>query len=107
MATGGTDLAQNTWVEIALTVVGAACALAVVLLGARGRAWGAVDLLLFAVLAALTYASIAWSVQPADSWVEANRTLSYLAAFGAAIALAGWCRRGGRRSWAPSAPSPS
>lgn len=88
VATGGTDLAQNTWVEITLTVVGAACALAVVLFGARGRPWGALALLLFAVLAALTYASIAWSVQPADSWVEANRTLAYLAAFGAAIALA-------------------
>ena len=87
-ATGGTDLAPNTWVEIALTAIGAACAVAVILLGSRGRAWGGVTVLLFAVLAALTYASIAWSVQPADSWVEANRTLSYLAAFGAAAALA-------------------
>ena len=87
-ATGGTELAPNTWVEIALIAIGAACALAVILLGARGRAWGAVTVALFAALAALTYASIAWSVQPADSWVEANRTLSYLAAFGAAVALA-------------------
>ncbi len=88
VATGGTDLAQNTWVEIALTALGAACAVAVVLLGARGRASGVTTLILFAALAALTYLSIAWSVQPADSWVEANRTLSYLAAFGAAMALA-------------------
>ena len=87
-ATGGTDLAPNTWVEIGLIAVGAACAVAVILLGSRGRAWGGVTVLLFAVLAALTYVSIAWSVQPADSWVEANRTLSYLAAFGAAAALA-------------------
>ena len=87
-ATGGTELAPNTWVEIALIAIGAACALAVILLGARGRAWGAVTVALFAALAALTYASIAWSVQPANSWVEANRTLSYLAAFGAAVALA-------------------
>lgn len=87
-ATGGTDLAPNTWVEIGLTAIGAACAVAVILLGSRGRAWGGVTVLLFAVLAALTYVSIAWSVQPADSWVEANRTLSYLAAFGAAAALA-------------------
>ena len=87
-ATGGTDLGPTTWVEIALTAVGAACALAVVLLGARGPAWGVVAVGLFAALAALTYLSIAWSVQPADSWVEANRTLSYLAAFGAAVALA-------------------
>jgi len=87
-ATGGTELASNTWVEIALIAIGAGCGLAVILLGARGRAWGAVTLALFAALAALTYASIAWSVQPANSWVEANRTLSYLAAFGAAVALA-------------------
>ena len=87
-ATGGTDLGPTTWVEIVLTAVGAACAIAVVLLGARGPAWGVVAVGLFAGLAALTYLSIAWSVQPADSWVEANRTLSYLAAFGAAVALA-------------------
>ena len=87
-ATGGTELAPNTWVQIALIAIGAACGLAVILLGARGRAWGAVTVALFAALAALTYASIAWSVQPANSWVEANRTLSYLAAFGAAVALA-------------------
>ena len=86
-ATGGTELAPNTWVEIALIAIGAGCGLAVLMLGARGRAWGAVTVALFAALAALTYASIAWSVQPSDSWVEANRTLSYLAAFGAAVAL--------------------
>jgi O-Antigen ligase len=87
-ATGGSDLAPNTWVEIGLTAIGAGCAVAVILLGARGAAWGGVTLLLFAALAALTYASIAWAVQPANAWVEANRTLSYLAAFGAAAALA-------------------
>ena len=53
-----------------------------------GSLQGAAALGLFAALAALTYASIAWSVQPATSWTEANRTLSYLAAFGAAVALA-------------------
>jgi Tfp pilus assembly protein PilF len=47
-----------------------------------------VTLLLFGALAALTFASIAWSVQPDNSWTEANRTLSYLGAFGAAIAMA-------------------
>ncbi len=87
-ATGGTDLAPNTWVEIALAAVGAASAIALILLGARGPAWGAPTLILFAALAALTYLSISWSVQPANSWVEANRTLAYLAAFGAAVVLA-------------------
>ncbi len=87
LTAGGMNLAPNTWVEIALTIVGAALGCAVVLLGARGRHWGGATLLLFAALAALTYASIAWSVVPDTSWVEANRTLSYLAAFAGAMAL--------------------
>ena len=90
-ASGGVDLPPNTWVQVGLTVLAAAAAIAMVLIGALGQAWGAVTVVLFGVLAALTFASIAWSVQPANSWVEANRTLSYLAAFGAAIA--GWPRR--------------
>jgi cytochrome c-type biogenesis protein CcmH/NrfG len=85
---GGTDLAPNTWVQIVLTVLSGALAVTVLLLGAPGRTAGRVTLLLFALLAALTYASIAWSVQPANSWLEANRTLSYLAAFACAMALA-------------------
>jgi Tfp pilus assembly protein PilF len=88
LTAGGTDVGPNTWVEIGIALVAAGLAAAVVVLGAPGRAWGGVTLLLFAALAALTYASIAWSVQPDNSWVEANRTLSYFAAFGAAIALA-------------------
>jgi hypothetical protein len=88
LTTGGTDLSPNTWVQIGLLVVAATAAASVLLLGAPGRRWGALTLLLFAALAALTFASIAWSVQPANSWLEANRTLSYLAAFGAALALA-------------------
>jgi hypothetical protein len=88
VATGGTDLGPNTWVQIALLVVAAGCAVTLVLVRPRGRVEGAAALGLFAALAALTYLSIAWSVQPATSWTEANRTLSYLAAFGAAVALA-------------------
>lgn len=85
---GGTDLGSNTWVEIAITIVGACLAILAVLFSARGRAWGAVTLLLFVALTAFTAASIGWSVQPSDSWVEANRAVSYLAAFGGAMALA-------------------
>jgi cytochrome c-type biogenesis protein CcmH/NrfG len=88
LATGGIDLAPNTWVQAALTLAGAAAVIAVMLLSAPGKVWGAVALLLFGALTALTYASIAWSAQPATSWLEANRTLSYLAAFGIALALA-------------------
>ena len=54
----------------------------------RRRVWGGVTLLLFAALAVWTALSIAWSVQPSDSWQAANLTLSYLAVFAGALALA-------------------
>jgi hypothetical protein len=88
LTTGGTDLAPNTWVQISLLVVGAALAAYAAALGVRPRRWGGVTILLFAGLVLLTYASIAWSVQPANSWLEANRTLSYFATFIAAVAAA-------------------
>ncbi len=83
----GANLGANTWTEIVLVVVGAGLFGAVALLGGPGRFHGLSALALFAVLAALTYASIGWSVQPDNSWLEGNRTLAYLAAFGGAIAL--------------------
>lgn len=89
VATGGTGLSPNTWVQIALLVIGVGCATALVLRRASApTGHAATAVALFAALAALTYLSIPWSVQPATSWLEANRTLSYLAAFGAAVALA-------------------
>jgi hypothetical protein len=86
--TGGFHLAPATWSELALLVLAAGLGFALVVSGPRGRVWGVPALGLFAALSALTFASIAWSVQPAASWVEANRTLSYVAAFAAAMALA-------------------
>jgi len=88
VTTGGDDLGPNTWSEIALVLLGAGLGVAARLRSARGRAWGTGTVWLFVALAALTIASISWSVQPATSWVEANRTVSYLAAFGGAVALA-------------------
>jgi O-Antigen ligase len=88
LTTGGDSLGPNTWTEIVLTIIGAGLAVAVLLLGASERAWGAVTVGMFALLAALTAASIAWSVQPNNSWIEAGRTLSYLAVFGGGAALA-------------------
>lgn len=85
---GGDDLASNTWTEMVLTAIGAMLAIAVLVAGRRERAWGGLTVALFAALAALTAASIAWSVQPASSWVEANRTVSYLAVYGGGAALA-------------------
>jgi hypothetical protein len=86
--TGGADLGPNTWVEIALVALGFALAIAVVVRGAAGPAWGGVTLGFFTAFALLTAVSIAWSVVPDQSWVEAGRTAGYLGAFAAALALA-------------------
>jgi hypothetical protein len=86
--TGGVALAPNTWAQILLVVLAAGLGIALLVSRPRGRASGTLALGLFAALAALTFASLAWSVQPASSWLEANRTLSYLAAFAAGMALA-------------------
>jgi len=88
LTAGGVDLAPNTWSEIATTVLGVALVAWALVRGAPGRAWGGVTLALLLAVGALTFASIVWSVQPADSWIEANRTLSYVAAFAGAAALA-------------------
>ena len=86
--TGGVALSPNTWAQILLTMLAAGLGIALLLTGPRGHTSGRLVLGLFAALAALTFASLAWSVQPASSWLEANRTLSYLAAFATAMALA-------------------
>jgi tetratricopeptide (TPR) repeat protein len=78
----------DTWSEIVVTLLGTAACAGVVLLGARGRAWAAVTIGLFAGLTAFTALSIAWSVQPDFSWFAADQMLSYLAVFAGAAALA-------------------
>jgi hypothetical protein len=85
---GGARIGAYTWTEIALVVIAAVSLGTVAVLGATGRAWGLTAAALFAALAALTFLSITWSVQPANSWLEANRTLSYLAVFAGALAVA-------------------
>lgn len=87
-ATAGTDLGPNTWGEVALVLLGAALGIIALRRTGRGRAWGAVSLGLFGALAALTQLSISWSVQPDSSWLDANLTFGYLAAFGGGLALA-------------------
>jgi hypothetical protein len=89
VAKGGTELKSATTAAIAVTLVGAAIAIAAVLVAPTPRRrWGAVSLGLLAGLAAWTALSIYWSITPADSWMEANRTVSYVAAFGGAIGMA-------------------
>jgi O-Antigen ligase len=88
VARGGLQLGPLTTVEIGVDAgAGALGAVAVLAGGAVRRPWGMATLGLMAGLAILTALSIAWSVDPADSWVEANRTLSYVAVFAAGVAL--------------------
>ncbi|MEA2392965.1 MAG: hypothetical protein QOJ82_856 [Solirubrobacteraceae bacterium] len=85
---GGLQLGPVTRVELAVDVLaGGLTAGAVVAGGHARRMWGAVTLALMAGLVVLTALSIGWAVQPSDAWIEANRTLSYLATMGAGVAL--------------------
>ena len=88
VTTGGTNLGPNTWAQIVLVLLAAGAGIAAVRVSARGRVWGAVSLGAFAALAVLTLLSISWSVQPDNTWLDGNLTLSYLAAFGGGMALA-------------------
>jgi hypothetical protein len=87
-AKGGSDLASLTSVEIALIVVGALLVALAVMHGRRDQLDGGTSLLAFVALAALTTLSLLWSIAPDLTWIEANRTLTYLVAFAAGIALA-------------------
>jgi hypothetical protein len=86
-AGGGLALDPTTKVEVTLDIVGGVLAALAVLAVSARRWWGGITIGLFAVLAGLTALSITWSIQPSDSWLEANRTFSYVLVFAAAIAL--------------------
>jgi len=85
----GAGLGPNTVVEMALTLAGG---LLVVLAFARAhagrvRVFGLGAATALFALAAYSALSVDWSLAPANSWLEANRTLAYAAAFAGAIAL--------------------
>src|SRR3954463_12420605 len=84
---GGLQLGSSTLVEVGVILISAVLvAAALVLVGLRAELHGGVTLAAVGALAALTVLSILWSLYPSDSWIEANRTLAYLAAFAAGIA---------------------
>jgi hypothetical protein len=85
-AAGGTQLDRTTVVEVLMVLLGGAVAAAAVVWGRRGPLHGAVSLLLFAALAALTALSVTWAVVPELAYIEAGRTLAYLAVFAAGVA---------------------
>ena len=89
IADGGLRLERTTWTEVGLILLGAGLvAAALVARRLDGRLYGGMMLLGFAALTVFTALSVIWSVSPADSWLEANRTLAYLAALAGAVALA-------------------
>ena len=89
-ADGGLRLERTTYLEVIVMLLGSVlCAAALLVPRARAqRMHGGVTLAAVAVLAAYTALSILWSLAPSDSWIEANRTFSYLAAFAGSMALA-------------------
>jgi tetratricopeptide (TPR) repeat protein len=85
-AAGGTELSRTTITEV-LTVLAAGAVVAVaVAWGRRGPVYGATALSLFALLAFITALSITWAIVPELAYIEAGRTLTYLAVFAAGIA---------------------
>ena len=88
VAKGGSDLATLTWVELALVIGGSLVVVAAVVHGREGALDGGFALLAFVALAGVTALSVLWSIAPDQSWIEANRTLTYLVVFAAGLALA-------------------
>ena len=84
-AQGGSNLSRTTIVELALTIASGAIVAFALLRARGGRLDGGLTLAAFAALTALTALSIVWSIVPDQSWLEANRTLTYLFVFAAAL----------------------
>jgi hypothetical protein len=87
---GAQGLTPNITLQMALTF-GAGLLVAAAALRAprtaNACAWGVGAAIALFALAAYTALSIAWSVDPAVSWLEASRTFAYAATFAGAIAL--------------------
>jgi hypothetical protein len=87
-AAGGTELGRTAVVEVLLVLAGGAAIVAAVMVGPRGAIYGGSALVAFMLLALVTAVSITWSIAPELSYIEAGRTLAYLAVFAAAMAAA-------------------
>jgi hypothetical protein len=85
---GGQALGPTTKVEMSLDIVGALLGALAALSASARRWWGATAIAGFGVLVAVTALSITWALQPSDAWLEANRTLAWMAVFAGAVVLA-------------------
>ena len=86
-AQGGNELGRTTLVELMLLLVGGLAIATSLAYGPRVRHGRAV-IWLFVVYAAVTVCSVFWSIAPDQTWIEANRTIAYLATFTAGVAAA-------------------
>ncbi|QEC46278.1 hypothetical protein FSW04_00920 [Baekduia soli] len=87
-AGGGLAVGPTAKVEIGLDVLGGLLGAIAALAALRRRWWGAASVVLFAVLAIVTALSITWALQPSDAWLEANRTVAWMAVFASGVVLA-------------------
>jgi hypothetical protein len=85
-AAGGSELSRTTIVEVLVVIVGGAIVAAAIAWGGPGRQHGVPSVALFAALAVLTALSVTWAEVPSLAYIEAGRTLAYLAIFAAAVA---------------------
>jgi tetratricopeptide (TPR) repeat protein len=87
-AKGGLNLESMTRTEIALTIVaGLVLAMGAIAIRGGGPAHGLWPAVLLAAFAALSAISIVWSVQPDESWRDAERLLAYAAIFAATVVV--------------------
>lgn len=84
----GNDLAGVTRAEIVAVLGAGALVLAALLREQRPTLPGGLPVVVFLAFAAFTALSLLWSINGAESWIEANRTIAYCAAFAGAAALA-------------------
>ncbi|MGZ4277226.1 MAG: O-antigen ligase family protein [Solirubrobacteraceae bacterium] len=85
---GGLQLSPLTDVEIGVDLLAGLLAAAAVIAGGHTRRlWGGLTLAAFGLLALVTALSIIWAVEPSSAWVEANRTLAFMATAIAGVAL--------------------
>jgi cytochrome c-type biogenesis protein CcmH/NrfG len=87
VARGGVRLEPTTIVEMLLMLGGGVLVAVACVMRPEGRLYGIPFLLAFALLVAYIALSTVWSLAPADSWLEGNRALAYLASAAGAVAL--------------------
>src|SRR5215217_4604894 len=91
VAGGGLRLGPTTRVLVVLLLGGGVLAAVAAIRAPRTREhplYGGFPLLAFTALGVFTAASVTWSLSPDGSWLEASRTLAYVATFAGAMALA-------------------